>query len=119
MVHDSSVVIQVELETDVESMEQGIQNAFLFEPEVAYIADIWDTDPAPSLSQLLNEARCTILSTAGHSPAKLLERLQQATPISWGADSQQGRIIAKVLPAEGNRIEIEFFERLTGTAAIG
>ena len=40
MKHDKSVILQSELETDVTSIEEGIQNACHLEPDILYLKDI-------------------------------------------------------------------------------
>jgi len=76
--HDNSIVIQVEVPIDAPSLEDAIQNAFLLEPDVAYLGDIRVADELPSLPELINAVPCTILSTVGDSPSLLLERLPKS-----------------------------------------
>jgi twitching motility protein PilT len=86
MAHDNSVVVQVELLTDVPSLEEAVRNAFLLEPDLVYLGDVAFTDVLPSLPQLISRATCTLVSAVGEEPELLIE---------WIAGTLRERVAAR------------------------
>jgi hypothetical protein len=60
-------------------MEEGIHNAFLFEPDYLYIGDIWRSDEFPSVRHAVKSGVLALLTSVGLDGNMLLEKLQPQT----------------------------------------
>jgi twitching motility protein PilT len=90
MSHHECIAVQTELITDVKTMEQGIANAFLFDPDIAYIGDLHTTDETPSFGVLLDAPVLTLVSSCHHSGQLLRARVANVL------GDEQSRIKAEV-----------------------
>jgi twitching motility protein PilT len=105
--HDESIILQSEVSTDLHSLEEGLRDAFRFEPHIAYVGDIWPTDDLPSLVPLAESGVFTILSSVSMNGQMLLDRTE--SPLTAGRPrSATRRAIVKVFPAKGERLSIDF-----------
>lgn len=104
MMHHDCVAVQVELSSDVESMDQGVANAFLLDPDIAYIGEVRSTDDMPGLADLLDATILTILSSVSSNGRELRKRTTAA--LGGTAD---GRIKAeiRVLPCDNGKLRLE------------
>ncbi|MDP6490668.1 MAG: ATPase, T2SS/T4P/T4SS family [Kiritimatiellia bacterium] len=102
MSHHVCIAVQTELITDVQTMEQGIANAFLFDPDIAYIGDLHATDEVPSFGVLLDAPVLTLVSShnSGH---QLRDR------VAGVLGDEQSRIKAEVsiTPVEAGKVRIK------------
>jgi len=103
MSHHECIAVQTELISDVKTMEEGIANAFLFDPDVAYIGNLHATDETPSFAVLLDAPVLTIVSSANESVQPLTSRIVKA------GGNEQGRIraVVNVLPASEDKVRVK------------
>lgn len=77
MKHSSSIVIQREVGVDVDSFDEGIEEALFFHPEVIYISDVTMKDAFRSVRKLFDIPILTVLS----APASSVEALKRSFEI--------------------------------------
>lgn len=107
MAHDNSIVIQAEVGSDVDTIEEGVRNALLLDPDVLYVGDIWPSDNVPSLSHAIEACSFTIVSGVSPGRDSLLERFRR---IGTGPDSSLESILRqmiKVVPKADGRVAAE------------
>lgn len=110
MRHDNSIVIQTELNSDVHSIEEGVQNAFLFEPDILYIGDVRRTDEIPSVRHAVKGGVFAILASVGADGEMLLEKLQPLRT-SFDDGSQELAVVnVRVLPVAGNKMTVKIVD---------
>lgn len=73
--HHNSLVVQVELTTDVPTRLEAINHAFLLEPSVVHLGDIRVTEDLKSLRPLFLADVCTLMTTLTDDPAPIIDRL--------------------------------------------
>ena len=103
MMHHDCLAIQSELTTDVDSMDEGIANAFLMQPDIAYIGDLRITDELPSLADLLDASLLSILSSTSENGASLKARTRE---ILAGEAATRILAVAKVHPMPGGKLAV-------------
>lgn len=111
MAHDSSAVIQAEVGSDVETLDKGIQNAFLVEPDLVYVGDVRPADVGASLSHLLNTRCGVILSTVAGDARPFVQRVEQAIGEAHFGVRSGIDMTVKVLPRPGRHAEVTIDER--------
>ncbi|MFC1453139.1 hypothetical protein ACFLSJ_07350 [Verrucomicrobiota bacterium] len=104
--HDSSIVIQSELNTDVPSFERGLLNASPFSPDLIYIGDVWPSDEITSLCSMTRAGATTILSSASLTGAQILRKFRSEP----GERSEESRAVTEmsveILPAGGEKVSV-------------
>lgn len=114
MAHAESIVIQIELHTDVNSMEEGAQNAFLFEPDIMYVGDIRPSDELPSVTQVMELGVLTIVSSVLLNGKMLMEKFRPKSTDSQESFRQMIRGMVKVSPGKGGKLSINFSDQIPG-----
>jgi len=76
--HDDSIIVQSEAGSDVESMEDGLQDALRLQPDLIFAGDVLATDNVPSLARAAECGAWTIVSVVGTSRNAFLCTLEQA-----------------------------------------
>jgi len=61
--HENSIVIQCELNTDVNSMDEGVNVASLFEPDIMYVGDLRPVEPLTGITRAVENGVLVILSS--------------------------------------------------------
>ena len=104
MAHDNSIVIQAEVGSDVETMEDGVRNALLLDPDILYIGDICPSDAVPSLAHAVESCNFTIVSSVSSGRDSLLQRFRQiGTGPDFSLDTFLRQII-KVAPRANGKV---------------
>jgi twitching motility protein PilT len=103
LAHENSVVIQTELGGELETMEQGLRDAMLINPDILYVGDIQTNEELPSLPQLLSATHGGILSATARSPQDLRTRLPSAAYNAQGVNTGAGQVhtISVIPDADG------------------
>ena len=104
--HAESIVIQAELGVDVPSLEEGIQNAFLFEPEVLYLGDIRPSDEVPSLVHAIDAGAFVIVNSSSMNGEGLVQKFRPQLRESANT-GQFISAIARITPADGRKVVVE------------
>jgi twitching motility protein PilT len=71
--HDNSVIIQMELGTDVPSIEKGVQDCLSFTPDILVVGNIRSTDVLPSLQCAVDTGIMAVLCSNSMNGAALME----------------------------------------------
>jgi len=110
MRHENSIVFQTELNSDVKTLEEGVQNVLFFDPDIMYVADVRPSDNLPSVTHLAETNALVILTSSAMNGKMLLERFQ---PDFRGSDCSSSRAngqMIEVLGAGGGKLSINIFD---------
>lgn len=101
--HGDSIVIQAELNSDVDTFEHGLSNAFMFDPDLLFIGDVRPTDTIPSLAHATGSGILTIISSVS-VPGSVLLR-QHTAAVAGGSTPSEDllRLAVRVLPQPNGR----------------
>lgn len=92
--HSNSIVIQREVGVDVDSFDEGIEEALFMHPEIIYISDITIKDALRSVKKLFDIPVLTVLSTTASS----VEAFKRSFDVFLREDSGEVlRLISKVI----------------------
>jgi twitching motility protein PilT len=105
MTHHNSLVVQVEISTDVATRQEAIHHAFLLEPSVIHLGDVRITEDLTNLRPLFLSDVCTILSTQADDPGALLSQLPP--PPNPTPEAQNPAILLKAWAATDGKIWLE------------
>ncbi len=109
--HSNSIVVQREVGVDVDSFDEGIEEALFFHPEIIYISDITMKDAFRSVRKLFDIPILTILSVTASS----VEALKRSFEVFLKEESKEViRLISGVielgLDEKGERIRFSIRE---------
>ncbi len=109
--HSNSIVVQREVGVDVDSFDEGIEEALFFHPEIIYISDIAMKDAFRSVRKLFDIPILTILSVTASS----VEALKRSFEVFLKEESKEViRLISGVielsLDEKGERISFSIKE---------
>ena len=109
--HSNSIVVQREVGVDVDSFDEGIEEALFFHPEIIYISDIAMKDAFRSVRKLFDIPILTILSVTASS----VEALKRSFEVFLKEESKEViRLISGVielsLDEKGDRIRFSIKE---------
>jgi len=107
MAHGNSIVIQAEVGSDVQSMEEGLQNALLLDPDIMYVGDVWPSDHIPSLSRAVEAGVFTLLSTVALNRESLAQRFATAGREAGAFLQTMVRGTVKVTPSGEGKVSVE------------
>ncbi|RLJ69902.1 twitching motility protein PilT [Hydrogenivirga caldilitoris] len=100
--HSNSIVIQREVGVDVDSFDEGIEEALFMHPEIIYISDITIKDALRSVKKLFDIPVLTVLSTTASS----VEAFKRSFDVFLREDSGEVlRLISKVIELKLNEDE--------------
>ncbi len=92
--HSNSIVVQREVGVDVDSFDEGIEEALFFHPEIIYISDIVIKDAFQSVRKLFDIPILTILSVTASS----VEALKRSFEVFLREESKEViRLISGVI----------------------
>ena len=92
--HSNSIVVQREVGVDVDSFDEGIEEALFFHPEIIYISDIAIKDAFRSVRKLFDIPILTILSATASS----IEALKRSFEVFLREESKEViRLISRVI----------------------
>ena len=72
MAHGNSIVVQTELSADVKTLEDGMDDAFLIEPDLIYVGDVRLNDQLPGVTHAIQSRISTVVSSATMDGCALL-----------------------------------------------
>ena len=108
--HSNSIVIQREVGVDVDTFDEGIEEALFLHPEIIYISDIVIKDALRSVRKLFDIPILTILSVTASS----VEALRRSFEVFLREDSREVlKLISKVIELkldEKDKIRFEIKE---------
>lgn len=108
--HSNSIVIQREVGVDVDTFDEGIEEALFLHPEIIYISDIVIKDALRSVRKLFDIPILTILSVTASS----VEALRRSFEVFLREDSKEVlKLISKVIELkldEKDKIRFEIKE---------
>jgi len=109
--HSSSIVVQREVGVDVDSFDEGIEEALFFHPEIIYISDIAMKDAFRSVRKLFDIPILTILSVTASS----VEALKRSFEVFLREESKEvirliSGVIELALDDKGDRIKFSIKE---------
>jgi len=106
MAHGNSIVVQCELGNDMASLEDGVRSAFLLEPDVIYVGDVWPADQIPSLGRAVDAGMLTILSSVAIGGDEMLRRFAPSGEDVVSEDPRCVRAMVEVIPSEAGKIKV-------------
>lgn len=112
MGHENSIVIQMEMNTDVQSMEEGVQKAFLFQPDIMYVGEIRPTDELPSLVHTAESGVTTVISSVASDEIMLLSRFRMQFKEPSGRFVRLIKKMARVSQGSDGRLSVEIIDRI-------
>lgn len=74
MSYDNSIIMQCELNTDIASMADGINNASLFTPDIMYIGNIKPSDNFPEITNIIENGTLVIISSVLLTGQEIIEK---------------------------------------------
>ena len=74
MAHADSIVIQSELNKSVKTLEEGMENAFLFDPDILFVGDVHMSDEVPSIRRAVISGVLTFVSSVTTDADALLDQ---------------------------------------------
>ncbi|MBM4143291.1 MAG: hypothetical protein FJ225_06835 [Lentisphaerae bacterium] len=107
MAHGNSIVVQTELGIEVPALDDGVRNAFLLEPDVIFVGDLWPADEVPSLARAIEGGTLTVLSSVALSGEELLRRFAGETGKESARDPNALRLIARVFTENDGMLRVE------------
>jgi twitching motility protein PilT len=110
--HGNSLVVQCELGNDVPTLEAGIRSAFLLEPDILFVGDIWPGDEMPSLTRAVEAGVFTLLSSVAMSGEEMLGRFHARGSDVSRLGPNELRAAAQVIPAAAGKIAVRLSGRL-------
>ena len=84
MGHENSIVIQTELTTDVGTIEECMQNALIFDPDVVYLGDLRPYDETPPGGGLVPWSSVFGALREANGPIRLLMETYRTGPEGFG-----------------------------------
>jgi len=108
MAHDNSIVVQREIETDVDTFEEGVRNALAFAPDILFLGDVLPDDDIPSAAHAVESGILTILSSVTLDAGSLVRKLSLPSPDEGMLPTLSVNAV-KVLPLTSNHLKIELF----------
>jgi len=111
MKHSNSIVIQREVGVDVDSFDEGIEEALFFHPEVIYISDVTMKDAFRSVRKLFDIPILTILSV----PASSVEALRRSFEIFLKDEAKEvmkliSGVVELQLDDKGEKVKVSIKE---------
>jgi len=107
MRHDNAIVLQSELNTDVESLEEGVQDAFMLRPDIMYIGSVRPSDALPTLVPLAEGGALVILTSSTVSGPVLLEQYQPRFKEARSVRPWTGDQVIEVLPGGEGKLSLK------------
>ena len=112
MKHENSIAIQCELHVDAASMEDGINGAALFDPDIVYVGDIRPGDQLSGIARSVENGAMALLSSVLLSEQELIKRYctVEARP---GPDEMISAGF-RVKPDKHGKLAVDMFENILG-----
>ena len=115
MGHANSIVIQSEVDTDVTSMEEGIQNGFLFLPDIMYVGGVRSAQEMDAISRVAEAAMLTIADSAAMSSRSMLSH---GAPRVRDGDENSTPIVRTALnlqPGRGGKVGASLMDHVVAS----
>lgn len=106
MRHDNAIVLQSELASDVPSLDKGIQDAFMFMPDLLYIGDVRPSDQVPSLVPFAEAGALVALSSSTISGPQILQKHQPRFRESESLRPWTGDAFVEITPADNGKLNL-------------
>jgi len=106
MAHADSIVIQSELGRDVASLNEGVESASLFDPDILFVGDVRLTDDLPGVRYAVASGVFTIVSSVSMAADELLDKFCPKTGEPGAAARRYARSKVNVLPAAGKELNV-------------
>lgn len=106
LTHDRSLVMQVEVPTDVPTMDQAVRDALLLEPDIVLLGGVALNQELPMLPQLVTGEASVAISTGSDEPLALFARCPTSMHRRLAADGT-GRVLRPHFDADGKlRVDV-------------
>ena len=108
MAHGDSIIIQSELGGDVSSMDEGLQTAFPFEPDIIYVGDVRPNDDIPSAGHAGGPHVLAVFSSVSMDGSTLLSKITPQFPDTKSVTQEFLCGSVTVVPAANNTLRVEY-----------
>ena len=108
--HDKSVVLQSELESDVDTMEEGIRNACSLLPDLLYVREVRGRSEMLAVLEAAEMNVLTIMDQTAMDETLLLADIEALLKDFYGNFRRLLRKIVKILPLENGRMKVELLD---------
>jgi twitching motility protein PilT len=113
MKHENSIIIQTELHTDIETMNAGINNASLFEPDIIYASDIKPYDNIPTITPTIENGALVIASSVLLTGKEITEKYYPTTIRTANIPDLVSGIFT-VMPGQNGKLSVTYSKAFTG-----
>jgi len=107
MSHQNSIVIQREIDADLQSIEEGLRDALLFQPHIMYVGNIRKTDDLTTLADAVQTGTSLILTAVSMSAARLLDKTAIRKTEESSLQEPPSATLA-VIPEADSKVSVEF-----------
>jgi len=107
MAHGNSIVVQAELNAEVKTLQRGLDDALLREPDLIYVGDIRPDDDLPMLVHAIHSRIVAVVSSVTMDGSMLLRKFAPAHASPQGFVEPPACAV-RVTPAAAGRVSVEF-----------
>ncbi|MCE9614976.1 MAG: Flp pilus assembly complex ATPase component TadA [Lentisphaerae bacterium] len=104
--HGESIIIQTELGSDIDTLEKGLANAFMFEPNVVFVGDVRATDSIPSLMHAVGAGMLTIVSSVAITGEHMINQYAPQSLAGGTVSDAFVRCAIRVTPLADGRLAV-------------
>lgn len=101
MGHDNSIVVQTEVGVDVPTLQEGLDQALLLRPDIAYIGGLHKDEELPGMLEAAESGTCVMVGGIGNDRQVVLQRMKRQFSDAAGSLANLVKQTVEAEPKDG------------------